>query len=128
MISLKDPYPDSKSTEKVRIQAYVPQEVKDAISLVIPDRHIHTILLNHAIKRTVEFIRANNLKYDTADQQRLTFFIEHGYDNYPTTTDNIVREYPTLRPSGNPVSRTTTRRTTKSRSTPQNTSDITPVV
>jgi hypothetical protein len=77
-----DPYSSFKSTDKVKLQAYVAQADKDLLMTVLPDRNLYTLLLTHALKRAADLIRNNNLEYsNVADQQRLLNFILTGIDD-----------------------------------------------
>lgn len=104
-----EPYAHIPSRDRIKLQSYVPEADKDLLMLVIPDRNIYALLLNHALRRTVEFINANKLGYNPADQQRLLTFIINGRESAPTTPSDGLREHPTPRPARKAVPRNGTR-------------------
>ena len=73
------PYGNNPST-LVKLQARVSDTDKDLLMTVIPDRNLFTLFLQHALKRTADFIRANDLDFNhPGDQQRLLDYITAPY-------------------------------------------------
>jgi hypothetical protein len=104
-----DPYGDVPTKNRVKLQSYVPETEKDRLMLVIPNRDLYTLLINHALKRTVKFITDNNLNYSTpGDAERLLEYITRDYVPTPAT-DNGLRELTPTRSSGDTISRNATR-------------------
>ena len=76
-----DPYADLPTKSRVKLQSYVPEADKDRLMLVIPNRDLYTLLINHALRRTVAFINDNNLSYSNpGDAERLLGYITNGLD------------------------------------------------
>jgi hypothetical protein len=77
---------------------------------VIPDRGLYTLLIQHAIKRTADFIRAHELEYINPDHQSALI----AYVTKPFSVDP-VRGYAPPRVVGETASRDVARRTTRIR-------------
>jgi hypothetical protein len=95
------PYAALKSADMDKLQAYVCPTDKGLLMTVIPDRNLYTLLLTHALKRTADFIRTNDLSFDNdSDQSRLLHFIVNGSDLPPVVTapsGDRLRKSPTPR-------------------------------
>ena len=69
------PY-DNDHEALVKIQALVGDADKDLLMTVIPDRGLYTLLLQHVIQRTADFIRHHDLEYGRdGDAQKLLDYI-----------------------------------------------------
>lgn len=113
-----DPYSSIPTKDRVKLQSYVPADEKDLLMTVLPNRDLYTLLNNHALKRTADFIRRNALTYCPADQKRLLDFVIRGFDSAEVTgSANGLREHSTTRTPGDTVPRDATRSTTRVRRT-----------
>lgn len=106
----KDPYSTVPTKERVKLQSYVTGNHKDRLMLVCPDRNLYTLLINHALRRAVEFIDTHNLAYNPVDQQRLIDFIVTGADAYGSvaTAEDGLRQHTTPCAPRDAVSRNVT--------------------
>ena len=100
-----------KSVPVSKSGAYVGDADKDLIMTVIPDRNLYTLLIQHAFKRTADFIRAHDLEYtNPGDQERLLAFITSDHQAF-----NPVRGSTDLCPVGEADVRNDPRRTARIR-------------
>ena len=113
-----DPYADLPTKSRVKLQSYVPEADKDRLMLVIPNRDLYTLLINHALRRTVAFINTNALSYtNPGDADRLLQYIIEGTDS----ARDGLHQRPAARPAGDPVSRNDTRKSARVRAASKNT-------
>lgn len=114
------PYDDTIAL--VKIQALVSDKDKDLLMTVIPDRGLYTLLIQHALKRTADFIRHHDLEYSNPeDQLVLAKFITCSHEDYDT-----VRGPATPRAFGKAVTRDVSGRTEGLRGSSTSVSDLSP--
>jgi hypothetical protein len=64
------------------MQAMVSDKDKDLLMTVIPDRGLYTLVIQHALKRTADYIRINSLTFASTDDQRdLLAYVTHPCDS-----------------------------------------------
>ena len=115
-----DPYAALPTAARVKLQAYVPEADKDQLMVVIPNRDLYTLLINHALKRTVAFIKSNQLSYSNpGDAERLLAYIINGVD----TTSNGLHKHTTACITGDTVPCDVTRKSTRIRATSKSSKD-----
>ena len=112
-----DPYADLPTKSRVKLQSYVPEADKDRLMLVIPNRDLYTLLINHALRRTVAFINTNELSYaNPGDADRLLQFVIEGTDS----ASDGLHKHPTTRTPRDAVPRDDTRKSTRVRAASKN--------
>lgn len=75
------PYGNDKKT-LVKFQALVSDQDKDLLMTIIPDRNLYTLFIQHALKRTADYIRYHDLEYNPNDQLMLLEFITSDHTAY----------------------------------------------
>lgn len=112
-----DPYADLPTKSRVKLQSYVPEADKDRLMLVIPNRDLYTLLINHALRRTVAFINDNSLSYtNPGDADRLLQYVIEGTDS----AGDGLHKHPTTRTPRDAVPRDDTRKSTRVRAASKN--------
>lgn len=96
----------SPTLRTAKISGRVLDSDKSLIMTVLPDRGIYNLLIQHAIKRTADFVRDNGLQYSSeADQCRLLDFITGRTHLIPTKSQDPIRDSTAARALGNPTTR-----------------------
>lgn len=105
----------------VKIVARVSESDKNLLMTVIPNRGLHNLLIQHALKRTADFIRDHQLDYTQPDSAtKLLAFVTQAYE--PVRDDAVAR------PAGKTNARNGGRGAKAVRATPKNPSHVAPVL